>query len=97
VSSIPGINSKTGSVNFVDPENSDYLLSTSDTVAKEYGMDLSSDYLCPITTDCLGNKRAATWSCGAHDPAGTSADDTSVWVWDGSAWNPASEITVIAA
>jgi len=95
LSSIPGSNTKTGSVSFVDADNDNYLISASDTVAKGYGMNLSADYIFPLTTDCLGQRRAGTWSCGAHDPSGTSADETSVWVWDGSTWHPASEIAVV--
>jgi hypothetical protein len=63
-------------VTFVDPSGSprDLHLASSDTGAKDYGVDLSSDPNLAISTDIEGQFRFGTWDIGADENVG--------W-WDG--------------
>ena len=63
-SDAPGANSVTGSVTFVDATNNDYHLSTSDTVARGAGVNLTSS---GITDDIDGDARPSSgaWDIGA--------------------------------
>lgn len=71
-SDAPGANSVTGTVAFVDATNDDFRLSSSDTVAKDAGTDLSGDANYPFSTDIVGTTRTGTWDIGAHEYVITS-------------------------
>lgn len=57
---------------FVDAANADYALTASDTGAKGYGVDLSTDSNYPITTDISGATRTAPWDIGAFRVASSN-------------------------
>jgi len=65
----PGANSKTNTtVNFVDLSNNDFHLTTTDTTAKDAGVDLSTDSALPFSTDMEGHSRHDTgWDIGADE------------------------------
>ena len=54
-------------VTFADPDNDDYRLADTDTVARDQGTDLSSDSVYPFDDDILGNTRSGTWDIGFHE------------------------------
>ncbi len=64
-SDAPGSASQTGSVTFVDEAGDDFHLSTSDTVAKANGTNLSTDTDYPFSIDIHGHTRGAVWDIGA--------------------------------
>jgi hypothetical protein len=66
-SDAPGTNPRTGTVSFLDAANGDFRLSPSDTVAKDYGADLSSDLTYAFNTDIEGNTRSGAWDIGASE------------------------------
>ncbi len=59
---------------FVDRPNHDYHLSPADAGANNYGADLSTDPVLPITDDVDGQARAGAWDVGADQEP--SAPDT---------------------
>lgn len=59
----PGSNPQTGTVTFAGA--GDYHLSSSDTVAKSKGTNLSADANFPFTDDIDSQTRGATWDIGA--------------------------------
>ena len=64
---------KRGEVTFQNEGSDEFLLGSSDTVAKDNGVDLSSDTYLPFSTDILGTTRPvnSVWDAGAHEyPAG---------------------------
>lgn len=67
-SDAPGSGSRTGTVSFVDIANGDFHLQASDTIAKDYGADLSGSF----TTDIDGETRSGTWDIGADEVMSTS-------------------------
>lgn len=64
----PGANAVTGTAVFVDATTGDFHLSSSDTVSRGVGADLSADAVFPVTTDIDG-ETIATWSIGADSVA----------------------------
>ena len=52
---------------FVDEVNDNYHLDSSDTGAKDYGTDLSSDPYLSFTDDIDGETRSGTWDIGADE------------------------------
>ncbi|RLG26206.1 hypothetical protein DRN85_03710 [Methanosarcinales archaeon] len=63
----PGANSKTCNVSFVDEANDDFHLSSTDTCAKDSGVDLSSDPNLAFSDDIDGETRSGTWDIGADE------------------------------
>jgi|GEM_PF-2248730 len=64
----PGANSRTNQTfTFVDVANDDYHLDSTDTGAKDYGTDLSSDPYLSFTDDIDGETRSAPWDIGADE------------------------------
>lgn len=66
---------KTATVAFVSTTlgSEDLHLSPSDTEAKGYGTDLSSDAIFPFSTDIDGETRTAPWDAGADQRAAAAA------------------------
>ncbi len=70
----PGSNSDTSStVSFVDSANGDFHLLSSDTGAKDQGVDLSSDPTLAFSTDIDGQTRSGTWDVGADEVVSDSS------------------------
>ena len=63
----PGPNSKNCTVSFVDKANDDFHLSSTDTCAKDSGVDLSSDPNLSFNDDIDGETRSGTWDIGADE------------------------------
>ena len=65
----PGSNSKTCTVSFVDEANDDFHLASSDTCAKDSGVDLSSDPNLAFSDDIDGETRpgGTAWDIGADE------------------------------
>jgi len=71
-STAPGTNSITNAtVQFFDATNNDFRLSSTDTVARDAGIDLSSDDNYAFNSDIMGNARGngLAWDIGAHEGA----------------------------
>ncbi len=67
----PGSNPKNNaSVLFADPTNNDYHLSFYDTLAKDHGINLSTDPYMPFNTDIDGDTRKDPWDIGADEYTG---------------------------
>ena len=66
----PGTGSSTSTtVTFSDEANDNFLLSTSDTGAKDQGTDYSADANLPFSVDILNTTRPvnSVWDRGAHE------------------------------
>mgnify|MGYP001614372196 CR=1 FL=1 len=66
-SDAPGANPRTGDVLFVDEAGDDFHLASGDTVALDYGADLSGDANYPFSDDIDGQTRSGTWDIGADE------------------------------
>jgi co-chaperonin GroES (HSP10) len=67
-SDAPGSNSKNSTtVTFVDEDNKDFHLDSSDTAALNAGVDLSSDPSLDFTDDVDGTSRGGAWDIGADE------------------------------
>ena len=69
----PGANGQNGEVLFENEAADDFHLDSSDTVAKDNGMDLSGDGNYPITIDIDGETRSGSWDIGADETAAAAA------------------------
>jgi len=58
---------------FIDPVNGNFHLSSSDTGAKNYGTDLSTDFNLSFSTDIDGETRTGYWDIGADETSGGGA------------------------
>jgi len=54
-------------VSFEDEISDNFLLSYSDTSAKDLGTDLSSDSTLPFSDDINGDERSGAWDIGADE------------------------------
>ena len=63
----PGTNSKNCIVLFIDEANKDFHLSSSDTCARDSGIDLSSDPYLSFSDDIDGELRISPWDIGADE------------------------------
>ena len=63
----PGTNGQNGEVTFADEAGNDFHLSSSDTVAKDNGTDLSADSILPFSDDLDGDTRSGSWDIGADE------------------------------
>lgn len=70
----PGSNPQTGEVTFVNEGADDFHLDSSDTVALDNGVDLSSDTDLPFSDDIDGETRSGTWDIGADELIAAGAD-----------------------
>ncbi|MBN2039238.1 MAG: putative Ig domain-containing protein [Spirochaetes bacterium] len=52
---------------FIDSVNENYILSSTDTAAKDFGIDLSSDANILFNDDIAGNSRSGSWDIGASE------------------------------
>jgi len=80
-------------VQFVDRANDDFHLASTDTAAKNLGVDLSADPIIPFSNDIDGETRpyGPAWDVGADEtyavPILSCADNTSAWAWsDNIGW-----------
>ncbi len=66
----PGTHSKNGTnVSFMDASSDDFHLSSSDTIAKNTGMNFFSDPKIQLSTDVDGQIRSEAWDIGADEAA----------------------------
>jgi hypothetical protein len=74
--------------NFVDAPNGDFHLDTSDTGAKDVGVNLSADSYLAFTTDIDGQVRTLPWDIGADESltATTPGIPTNVYATAGNAY-----------
>jgi hypothetical protein len=64
---IPATNARNGvAVLFEDSANDDFRLTSGDTGARTFGVNLFSDPNCPFSDDLTGAVRPATWDIGAR-------------------------------
>jgi len=78
----PGANSKTCTVSFVDEANDDFHLASSDTCAKDAGVDLSSDPNLAFNDDIDGETRSGSWDIGADEYVAAGGQVFSVTLQD---------------
>ncbi|KKQ55398.1 MAG: Coagulation factor 5/8 type domain protein, partial [Parcubacteria group bacterium GW2011_GWA2_38_13] len=89
----PGTHSKNStSVLFVNETNGDYHLSSSDTVAKDAGTDLSANSYLSFSTDIDGQTRSGVWDIGADEYIG-AAPPSCTESWTCAEWSACSGST----
>lgn len=73
----PGTNSRINkTVTFAAAASKNFKLSSSDTEAKDFGLDLSADAQLPFSDDILGTSRpqGSAWDMGAHEAAAAAVE-----------------------
>ena len=86
----PGSNSKTCTVSFIDEANDDFHLVSSETCAKDSGVDLFTDSNLSFSDDIDGESRSGTWDIGADEAPETPVEFVSTIMESGGDYDSLS-------